>query len=76
VGDIGNGEQEDMMNKRIKEMLIIAFSAGYESGHYDTVEGVFVGDGRLETHREIAVDWVASAAFDGVFDNIRNAEVG
>ena len=50
-----------------KKDLIIAFSNGYEHGHYDTVEGCFSGNGRPDEHDENAEYWLETALKDGTF---------
>ena len=57
-----------MQNDEIKKMIVIAYSSGYEHGHNDTVEGVFWGNGRSETHDSDAKEWAESAVCDGTFD--------
>jgi hypothetical protein len=56
------------MNERIKQMLIVAYSSGYEAGHHDTVEGSFQGNGRSDEHHEMAAEIIDQMAWDGSFE--------
>ena len=47
--------------------LAIAYSAGYEAGHHDTVEGVFGDNGNPAMHDEAAWEWAEEAKSDGTF---------
>lgn len=61
-------DELDELNSRTKNMLVIAYSTGYENGHHDTVEGTFDGDGQTEIHDYISVEWIEEALADGTFD--------
>lgn len=56
------------LEEEIENKLIIAYSEGYEEGHYDTVEGIFYGNCRSSTHDDIARKWLSDALEDGTFD--------
>ncbi len=57
-------DDEKKLNARELKIAKLAFAAGYEFGHNDTVEGVYAGaDG-------FADEWVDDAAKDGTFDQV------
>ena len=60
--------KNESLNDKIKRMLIIAHSMGYEAGHHDTVEGTFYGNGRSEVHDCISKEIVEEATWDGSFE--------
>lgn len=64
-------DEQKMKPCPVRELAIDAYCSGYEAGHHDTVEAVFYGDGKPQTHREIASDWLtenheAQAAVDSL----------
>lgn len=54
-----------IINPSIERMLIIAYSAGYEAGHHDTVESNYQGYTRQEDNDWHAKDWLDVAKHDG-----------
>jgi hypothetical protein len=46
------------INTAIYQPAISGYCCGYEAGHYDTVEGVFCGDGNSDSHIELAEEWL------------------
>jgi hypothetical protein len=56
------------MDNNTVRLLIIAYSAGYEQGHHDTVEGYFCGNGRDSEHDEQAAETIDEMLRDGSFD--------
>ena len=59
--------------ENIQRMLVIAYSAGKEQGHHETVEGCFYGNGRNEAHDEAGIEWVLEATEEGEFTRDLNA---
>lgn len=57
--------ETNIVDDKTKRMIIIAYSSGYESGHHDTVEGMFVDC--TQTHDEIASEWLEDAVDDDTF---------
>ena len=55
------------MNDKIVNMLVVAYSMGYEHGHHDTVEGVFSGDGTDQAHDPMAKEIVDEGIWNGCF---------
>ncbi|MCZ6897664.1 MAG: hypothetical protein O7D95_02995 [Betaproteobacteria bacterium] len=62
-----------MMNEdKIKKMIIIAFSSGYEQGHFDTLKDPFRDDDGSGLPDVIAKEWAEHAIWESVFDRELN----
>lgn len=59
---------QESQNDKIRRMLIIAYSMGYEAGHHDTVESVFYGDGNDSIHDAMSSEVIDEAVWTGCFD--------
>lgn len=50
------------LSEREKELMVIAYTSGYEGGHNDTVESCYYDP------RESAEEWVEEAISDGAIE--------
>ena len=57
--------QPEILNQAMRELMLKAYSSGYQAGHHDTVEGIFTDDPRgndAEYYHGYAVDEVIADA--------------